>query len=325
MRSLKTFLIIISLWSIGYLYADCEALDFTKTFSIIIKDRISSVSCDNENIFVFSQNSGKVCNLLFSGEKEKHAFSNSNLKRYLILKVNKFTNNLFFIKNDGFVLKEFDKKGKLLNSYEFMKQKGIYFDFLDENKVVLINLPEPPYEKGKKYKNFCLYDLKSRKIITEFGTTDCPYQLNDKQHFIIFNKKLYTMNLQNMNILVYDLKTSKLINRMAFLRKYRKNRVIRKKVAEGLWISETLIFNRIKFFIEKKKLYFVLIKSRDGRDKVDDIIFYKIEGNKVSFLFEKKGFNFGEPADYCKNILLFFKNTGKQGFLFEFRFSFGGK
>jgi hypothetical protein len=70
-------------------------------------------------ILVFSRETGGIYKFSFTGKLKDKPIINNSLRNYLLMRINNFTHTLFFIRNDGYILKEFDYDGKLLNSFRF--------------------------------------------------------------------------------------------------------------------------------------------------------------------------------------------------------------
>jgi len=258
---------------------------------------IMTIDCDKDgNLYVLDYKD--ICVKVFDKEGKflrkmfKSGDGPQELRRPRRLAINKYTGNLFIIQEHGFRMKEFDPSGKFIKIHALPEQSWHYFDFIDENRLVYVSMGKFGV---KKYNNFKVLNLKTRKIEKEFGPIETPTLSNTFQSFVIQKRILWTCPGDKMEVIGYDFKTGRIIKTIPIPEDYREFKII-----EGPSWQAFRLFNYAQpFFIHDEIYVFVTLQDFLPPDdkwythpKYREVILYRLENDQLIEMPELPEFDF---------------------------------
>lgn len=228
---------------------------------------ILSVDCDNDgNIYVldgvetcvriFNRDGKFLRQILQKGQGPNETVSPRRLS------FNKFSSSVFVLHNSGLELKGFDIFGNLLSLTKFPEQMNGYFEFIQNNKILIVARHFPTEDK---YMNFNVVNLESQKIEKEIVPINRPEISNVYQRFIIIGGTVWTCPGDKLELNAYDLETGEQKRSIPIDEDYKEFK-IKERDAYGGIIRYIYFYNFAQPLLLNDNIY-VLVKKQEFRDE----------------------------------------------------------
>ncbi len=244
---------------------------------------IDSVACDSEgNIYILDRKEGCVKVLDRHGRFLRRMLSKGRgpdeIEAPYRIIINRFTGRLFVLNLNGYEIKEFDKMGKFVNLYIPPDQIMLFFDFLDEERIIFVNT-----KSGGRFK---ILNLTTRKFEKSFASSSgAPSIVYGNQRFVLEGGILWTCHDDKTELIGYDLNTEKEVVRITLPEVYREYTIDKGTGAGGRWWSA-----RIRQFAQplliNGGLYVLFSRwewtsDKPARQKSLDLSLYQLDGKKI--------------------------------------------
>ncbi len=281
---------------------------------------ISSIDCaNNGNLYVLD---GKVDCVKVYDQKGKflkkilqRGEGPNEIKTPSGLKVNKFSQTLFILLDNGFRIKEFDLDGNYLRTLQLPEQFFYLFEFITKNKFIYI--ANCKYGEDS-YDNFKILNVEEGKIERGYARkkeSERQECFNRFQHFVLMNGLLWTSLINETNLKAFDLSSGKLVKQLSIPGNFRDNPVV-EFTYSGFKGFGVLGYNTIQPLLLDGEL-FVLLTIRDydleKKKMTDTLLFPKssklhlyriVNDEKVEKVSDLEGCDFMELQTTYKNRII---------------------
>lgn len=192
--------------------------------------------------------------------------------------INKYSNHLFVLNMYGTELKEFDLSGKYINVFHLPHQIGIFFDFIDKDRLIFINT--------KTDERIRVLNLRSMEFEKGLAKVEpVPSVVFAKQRFVIKDGILWTCHNDKTELTGYDFDSGKEVARVPIPEKYEKYVIDRGEDGYGAWEAA-----RVRQFAQpiilNDSLYVLFTRwgwtsEKPAKEKSRDLSLYRLNGKRL--------------------------------------------
>ncbi len=301
--SFVSILMIISYTSCSNSFQETEQFRFSVIAKIGIEEaktkeelplqfaRVRSIDCDREgNIYVLDDRDycvkvfnkdGVFLRKMFSEGKGPQELSNPGQ-----IKINKFSHHLFILQEHGFQLKEFNRQGKFIKVYSMPEQLSKYFEFIDNNRFIVVATGR--YGEDK-YNSLKIINLTKPRVEKEFAPTASKSMTNAYQRFVIKDGILWTCPGDKMTLVAYEISTGKEIASYSIKEEYKKPEMIRGQNWQAIKLSNYAIpvtINNIFFIWVVKQDFSGQTEDKTTEPKSQKVKIYRFTGEDLALCVE---------------------------------------
>lgn len=218
------------------------------------------------------------------------------------IKVNRFSNHLFVLDLYGYEIKEFDLLGKFIKVYNLPQQIMLFFDFLDNERLIFINT-----KSNARIRVINLNSLKCEKEVAELEPV--PSITFAGQTFVIRKGIIWTCHGDNTELTGYDFNTGKEVTKIAIPEKYEKYVIDKginwwaarlRQYAQPIVLNDNLyvLFSRWEWTLD-----------RPAKEKNLKLTLYWLRGGKLQKIGDMPEANFMRLGATWQNRLILFGNN----------------
>jgi len=272
--------------------------------------QIWSAACDAEgNVYVLDYKD--VCVKVFdrSGRFLRKMFREGRGPEeigvpYLAV-INKYSNHLFVLNMYGTELKEFDLSGKYINVFRLPYQMGIFFDFLNKDRLIFINT--------KTDERIRVLNLRSMEFEKGLAKVDpVPSNVFGKQRFVIKDGILWTCHNDETELTGYNFDSGKEVARIPIPEKYEKYVIDKGEDVQGAWwaarlrqVAQPIILNDSLYVLFTRWGW---TSDKPAKEKSRDLSLYRLNGKKLEKVTDLPEGSFMFLGDTWRDRLVLYGN-----------------
>ena len=217
------------------------------------------------------------------------------------IKINRANDHLFVLNLHGYEIKEFTPTGRYVNQYYLPQQIMFFFDFLDMERIIFVDI--------KSQYRFKILNLKTRKIEKSFiPLPTVPSVVYGNQRFVLKDGILWTCHNDETKLMGYDFKTQKKIAEIKIPEIYKKYTI---EKTPTWWAARLRQFAQP--ILLNDKLYVLFTRwewtsDKPAERKKFDVSLYRLEGNQVKKIKEIPEAKFMYLGTTWQNRLILYGN-----------------
>ncbi|HQH61864.1 MAG TPA: 6-bladed beta-propeller [Candidatus Saccharicenans sp.] len=270
--------------------------------------QIWSATCDTEgNVYVLDYKD--VCVKAFdqSGKFLRKMFREGRgpeeIEAPYLAVINKYSNHLFVLNMYGTELKEFDLSGKYINVFHLPHQIGIFFDFIDQDRLIFINT-----RTDERIRVLNLHSMEFEKGLAK--TEPVPSVVYGNQRFVIKDGILWTCHNDETVLTGYDFDSGKEVERIPIPEKYEKYVIDKGENVQGAWwvarirqFAQPIILNDTLYVLFTRWGW---TSDKPAKEKSRDLFLYRLNGKRLEKVTDLPEGSFMFLGDTWKNRLILY-------------------
>jgi len=217
--------------------------------------------------------------------------------------INKYSNHLFVLNMYGYELKEFDLSGKYINVFHLPHQIGIFFDFIDKDRLIFINT--------KTDERIRVLNLRSMEFEKELAKVEpVPSVVFGEQRFVIKDGILWTCHNDETELTGYDFDSGEEVARIPIPEKYEKYVIDKGEDFQGAWwiarlrqFAQPIILNDSLYVLFTRWGW---TSDKPAKEKSRDLSLYRLNGKMLEKVTDLPEGSLMFLGDTWKNRLILY-------------------